>query len=136
MSHYTTIQTQFRELPILLSSLQQMGFQHVECHEQAQPLYGYQGDRRPETAEVIIRREHIGRAANDVGFKRQESGEFRATISEYDRRTRCNDQWLRELNRTYAYHLVRDQAREQDLVIEEEKTLENGDVVIVLSERG
>ena len=136
MSHYTVIQTQIREVPILLRSLQEMGFQHVEFHEQAQHLFGYEGDQRPETAEIIIRREYIDEVANDVGFKRQESGEFQAIVSEYDRQARCDDAWLAQLNRTYAYNLIRDQASEQNLIFEEEETLENGDLVIILSERG
>ena len=136
MSHYTQIRTQIRELPILLDGLAEMGFNTVECHEQAQHLLGYRGDLRPETAEVIIRREFIGPAANDVGFKRQDAGEFQAIISEYDRGTRCNAAWLQELNRRYAYNLIHDQAREQNLIVEEEQMLENGDVVIILSERG
>jgi len=136
MSHYTQIRTQIREVPMLLKVLAEMGFNTVECHEQAQQLYGYQGDLRPETAEVIIRRKFIGPLANDVGFKRQDSGEFQAIISEYDGRTRCNATWLQELNRRYAYNLIHDQAKEQNLIIEEEQTLENGDIVIILSERG
>jgi hypothetical protein len=42
----------------------------VEYHEVAQHLFGYGGDRRPETAEVIIRRQHIG-AASNVEFPRK-----------------------------------------------------------------
>ena len=136
MSHYTLIQTEIRKQAILLQSLHELGYAEVECHEYAQPLFGYQGDRRPETAEVIIRRNRIGAAANDVGFKRQESGDFQAIISEYDRRTHCNETWLQNLNRTYAYNVIQDQVREQDLIVEEEQTLENGDTVIILSERG
>jgi hypothetical protein len=43
---------------------------------------------------------------------------------------------MQQVNRQYAYNLIRDQAREQNLIVEEEQTLENGDVVILLSERG
>jgi hypothetical protein len=136
MSHYTTIRTQIREATILVEALREMGFQQVECHEEPQHLFGYQGDQRPEMAEVIIRRQFIGAAANDVGFRRQDSGEFEAIISEYDRHTRCNAGWLQELNRRYAYNLIHEQAREQNLIVEEEQTLENGDVIILLSERG
>ena len=136
MSHYTTIRTQIRERPILISALNAMGFPQVEIHEQPQPLFGYQGDRRQETAEVIIRRQWVGATSNDVGFTRTASGEFEAIISEFDRRSRCSEEWLQELNRRYAYDLIHDQAREQNLIVEEEQTLENGDVVILLSERG
>jgi hypothetical protein len=136
MSHYTRIQTRLREVRILLRVLGEMGFKQDECHEQAQPLVGHLGDRRRETAEVIIRRQFIGDASNDVGFKRDESGEFQAIISGYDRGTLCNAAWLQELNRRYACHLIREQAREQNLIVEEEQTLENGDTIIILSERG
>ena len=78
-----------REGAFLVQSLRDMGYKKVEVHEQAQQLYGYQDDLRPETAEVIIRRQYIGSAANDVGFKRQPSGEFEAIISEFDRRAHC-----------------------------------------------
>jgi hypothetical protein len=112
-----------------------MGFPNVERHEEAEHLYGYQSDRRPETAEVIIRRKDIGPASNDIGFKREASGEFQAIISEYDR-SRFSQTWLQELNKHYAYNVIMNQAREQNLIVEEEQTLENGDVIIVLSERG
>ena len=125
-----------REGAFLVQSLRDMGYKKVEVHEQAQQLYGYQDDLRPETAEVIIRRQYIGSAANDVGFKRQPSGEFEAIISEFDRRTHCGPSWLKELNRRYAYAVIQDQICEQNLVVEEELTLTNGDVVITLSERG
>jgi len=136
MSHYTLIRTRIREVPILLSALHKMGYSQVEHHEKAEHLFGFQGDRRPETAEVIIRRQYIGAASNDVGFKRQESGEFQAIVSEFDRHQTCSEKWLQELNRHYAYDLVKEQAREQNLILEEEQEMENGDVVIVLSERG
>lgn len=135
MSHFIKIRTQIREESILVECLGKMGFAHVERHEEAQHLFGYQGDRRPETAEVIVRRKDIGAASNDIGFKRQSSGEYEAIISEFDRR-RFSETWLQELNRNYAYSVIQEQVREQHLIVEEERTLENGDLVIVLSERG
>lgn len=136
MSHYTCIRTAIREVPFLVEALHEMGFADVEVHEKAQHLYGYQGDLRPETAEVIIRRKYIGAAANDVGFKRQESGEFEAVISEFDRRNRCNAAWLQELNHRYGYKVVKEQMRVEDRILESEARLENGDIILVYSERG
>jgi len=138
MSHYTVIQTQVREVPALVAALQAMGYKNVEVHEQAQPLYGYQGDRRPESAEVIIRRQYVGGAANDVGFKRQASGEFQAIISEFDRRAHCPPSWLQRLNYEYARNLIEDQMQrevENDRIVERE-TLPNGSLVWTISERG
>jgi hypothetical protein len=135
MSHYQQIKCRIREAPLLLESLREIGYAAVEYHEQADHLYGYQGDRRPETAEVIIRREYVGRMSNDIGFKRQEDGEFNAIISEYDR-TRYNAAWLQELNQRYAYKVVMAYAHDADLIVENEQTRENGEIVILLSERG
>jgi hypothetical protein len=113
-----------------------MGYRHVEVHEQAQPLYGYQGDRRPESAEVIIRREFVGRAANDIGFQRGPTGEFLAIISEYDRRAHCPETWLQRLHQLYSYNVAHEEAREKCLVKESEEHLANGDIILLFAERG
>src|SRR4028118_1606499 len=78
MSHFTCIKTQIKNQDALVKALADVGFKDVEVHETAQHLYGYQGDVRQQTAEVIIRREYIGRVSNDMGFKRQENGQFEA----------------------------------------------------------
>ena len=67
MSHFTRIKTRITEAKALVMALADVGFKTVEDHEAAQPLYGYQGDQRAQTAEVIIRRKFIGRASNDIG---------------------------------------------------------------------
>jgi hypothetical protein len=102
MSHFTRIRTKLRDAATLVAALETMGFSSVEVHDQPQSLYGYQGDVRPETAEVIIRRRHVGRASNDIGFARRPDGSLEAIISEYDRR-RYAAAWLTELTRAYSY---------------------------------
>ena len=56
----------------------------IEIHKEPQALYGYQGDIRSEKAHIIIRRQNVGTAANDLGWERQPDGTYRAWISEYD----------------------------------------------------
>jgi hypothetical protein len=112
-----------------------MSFPEVEVYEEPHHLFGFQGDQMADTAEVIVRRKFVGRLSNDIGFKLQESGEYQAIISEYDRR-KYSPAWLQNLSQRYSYNLVKEQAREQSLVVEEEQELENGDIVILLSERG
>jgi hypothetical protein len=87
----------------LVKALADMGFNNVEVHGTPQHLYGYQGDVRPETAEVIIRRQNIGVGSNDIGFKRQEDGRFQAIISEYDR-ANYSPEWLNRLTQRYDYY--------------------------------
>jgi hypothetical protein len=73
----------------------------VENHRTSQHLFGYAGDQRKETAEVIVRREFVGGASNDLGFKRQESGRFSPIISAFDSRYH-NAAWLDELSQRYS----------------------------------
>ena len=132
MSHFTCIKTQIKHQDALVQALADVGFKTVEVHETAQHLYGYQGDVRPQTAEVIIRRQHIGRWSNDIGFKRQADGHFEAIISDYDRPT-YSQQWLNGLTQRYGYHALMATAPEQGFSIEEEETLEDGTIRVVVA---
>jgi hypothetical protein len=102
LSHFTRIRTQLRDPETLVAALAAVGHRQVEVHEQPQTLYGYRGDARPERAEVIVRRRHIGSASNDIGFARQPDGSFEAIISEYDRST-YDTRWLAKLTHSYGY---------------------------------
>jgi hypothetical protein len=132
MSHFTCIKTQIKHQDALLKALADIGFKEVEVHETAQHLYGYQGDVRSQTAEVIIRRQYIGSASNDIGFKRQKDGQFEAIISEYDRH-KYSQAWLNGLTQRYGYHMLLEAAPEQGFTIEEEETLEDGTIRVVVA---
>src|SRR5205823_5359384 len=69
------------------------------------PLYGYQGDRRTETAAVVVRRQHVGVGSNDLGFARTPEGYF-PIISDYDRRTLLAGRFLPRLRVAYAERVV------------------------------
>lgn len=102
MSHFTRVRTRLRDADLLAAALTNVGFAQVEIHDEPQTLYGYRGDARPERAEIIVRRQHIGRASNDIGFARQPDGSFEAIISEYDRR-RYDHRWLAQLTQAYGH---------------------------------
>lgn len=102
MSHFTRVRTSLRDAEVLAAALRRMGFAQVEAHEQPQTLYGYRGDPRPERAEVIVRRQYIGQASNDIGFARQPDGTLEAIISAYDR-SRYNAKWLAKLTQEYGH---------------------------------
>jgi hypothetical protein len=102
VSKYGQYSTVMRDGKFLCAALNAMGFT-FEAHEQAQPLYGYRGDQRDETAHVIIRRHDTGiGASNDIGFVREPDGSYRAIISEYDRGAKFNDSWLGKLKQEYT----------------------------------
>jgi Protein of unknown function (DUF1257) len=120
MSHFTQLRTQITDVDALVRALADVGFNVVEVHETASPLYGFGGDVRPQTAEVVIRRNYIGWGSNDIGFKRLADGTFVAIISEYDRH-KYSQQWLDRLTQRYAYRVALAKLTEQgfDLIAEE-----------------
>lgn len=87
-----------------MASLAELGFAEVEEGEDL-PLYGYHGDRRSDTAALVVRRHHIGSASNDLGFARTADGYF-PIISEYDKRTLLAGQFLPRLRVAYAERVV------------------------------
>lgn len=108
MSHFLDFETQITDPIALGKALIRVGNphqtkmtvwneKHIEVHEKAQHLYGYQNDVREQTAHVIVRRCHVGSASNDFGFVRDEKGFYHAIISEYDRNCGFKPEWLTKL---------------------------------------
>ena len=104
MSAYITLATPMIDQECLVAALADMGFgaDRVEVHHESVPLVGYEGERRNRTAHVVIRRQHVGDASNDIGFERRPTG-FRVHVSDYDR-TQYGRAWLRELQARYEHH--------------------------------
>ena len=100
MSHYTRVRTKLNDATLLVAALNELGYPAAEVHGQPQQLFGYQGDRRPERAEVIVRREHIGSASNDIGFARQADGSFEAIGFDAHRH---DAHWLDRLTQSYGH---------------------------------
>jgi len=73
---------QFRDLRLLKAALGDLGFTALEEGTQL-PLYGYRGDQRAERAELVIRRQHLTRASNDLGFQKTKDG-YIPVVSEYE----------------------------------------------------
>ncbi len=94
---------------LLLAALADLGYAEVEEGE-ALPLYGYQGDRRAETAEIVVRRKHLGSASNDLGFARTPAG-YVPIVSEYDQRVLHGGQLLVKLRTAYSERVVEEVRR-------------------------
>lgn len=91
--------TAFKDRECLLNALAECGYGTVEEGE-ALSLYGYQGDRRPETAQIVVRRKFIGSASNDLGFQITDAG-YVPVISEYDQRYMMQGKFLTNLRTNY-----------------------------------
>jgi hypothetical protein len=135
MSHFSKITTQITDRDCLVRALADLGFGEgkVEVNEVAQHLYGYRGDKRPQKAEVILRRKYVGRASNDIGFALSaQTGTYEAIISEFDEQSNgYNQKWLSKLTQRYSYHLVMKQAELAGYSLVEQ-TDEQGEIHLTL----
>ena len=104
MSAYITLATPMTDQKCLLDALLDLGFSadQVEVHPEGTALVGYMGDRRQQKAHVVIRRNNVGAASNDIGFERTPTG-FRAHVSNYDH-PRYGGGWLSRLTESYDKH--------------------------------
>jgi len=101
----------------------------------AKNLYGYQGDQRAQTAEVIVRRDTkggLGRSSNDLGFKRNAEGNYEALISEYDTGVLGRD-FVPRLQDAYAEINTKKTALIQGLRFVQKTTNELGEIQLEFS---
>ena len=133
MSHYSEVQIELTDEGCLMAALDSLGFKgKVEVHKEAQPIYGYQGDVRDQKAHVIIRRQHVGPAANDLGFERQPDGKYRVWVSDYDRKyNRYDDTWMGRLKQAYGVEKAKAEAKKRGYRITEQKQ-EDGRIRLVM----
>ena len=99
----------FKDRRLLLAALADLGYTEVEEGE-ALALYGYMGDRRPETAEIVVRRAYLGLASNDLGFARTPDG-YIPVIGEYDQRVLHGGQLLVKLRTAYHERVIEEVKR-------------------------
>lgn len=89
----------FKDRECLLNALSECGYETVE-EGASLSLYGYQGDKRTETAQIVVRRKFIGSASNDLGFQKTDNG-YVPVISEYDQRYMMQGRFLTALRTNY-----------------------------------
>ena len=122
-SEYHQQQTVYKDGECLKGALGDMGYTEVETHEIAQPLFGYHGDMRPEKANIIVRRKHVGSAANDVGFIKSADGTYSAIISEFDSH-KHNSDWMKALKQHYTERVDNKLAKKTGLQFLSRKVVE------------
>jgi hypothetical protein len=129
MSHFVHIRTQIREREHLTQALRDLHYRFREGQNHV--VRGWMGNR--ETAEIIV---DTG-SQYDIGFRRQaEEFEIVADWWGVEHQTQIRQQqFVQQVNRQYSYNLIQAQAQEQELLKVSEEEMENGDLVIVFSER-
>ena len=94
MSHFTVVEIEATDAVCLIEAVEVLGYKgKIEVHDRPVTLIGYDGrprllDGQEVRAEIVVRRQHLWEAANDIGFARQPDGRYVAYISEYDRNVR------------------------------------------------
>ena len=136
MSEYAQYEGEYVDRDCLVNALVEQGYarEHIEVHETPQQLIDFQGhathylDPAGDKAEIIVRRNHVGGAANDLGFKKQENGKFAPIISRYDT-GKHNTKWLDGLKRSYTDGVMQKAAKRMGLKLKSRTTV-NGKLVV------
>ena len=130
ISEYTVIQVEYSDPECIKASLKELGYTFEDHKTEAQSLQGYQGDNRVQTANIIIRRRHVGAAANDVGFKKKANGKYELIISQYDRSGQTGTNFMQRMKQLYAKHKTLKQLKKMGKTVTSVKTTADGRIKI------
>lgn len=135
MSEFNVVNVQFKDGDCLVESLQELGYK-CEVHESGAHLKGYMGDQRQQVANIIIRKEHIGRASNDLGFAKKADGTYDMIISEYDMAAKHGKVFTETLKQIYGKNMALRTTKRLGLSTMSVKTDEQGKIRIRLLDYG
>jgi len=136
MSEYLLVETEMDEGEAIKAALKEMGYVFEE-HKEAQNLYGFRGDKRKQKAHIIVRRQHVGSAANDVGFVKDADGKYELIISQFDRGTgqKQGQDFMKNIKQIYGKHSVLIKSKRLGLTFRNQKT-DGGKIKIKCSYMG
>lgn len=129
MSKYHEQKTVYKDAECLVKALGDQGYTNVEVYERAQQLYDFQG--RPthyvmvggDLANIVVRRQYVPGASNDIGFTLQADGTYSALISQYDSH-RHGTEWMAALKMSYTEHADMKLAKKNGLQLLSRKVVE------------
>ena len=136
MSRYHRTSTIYKDRECLVEALHDMGYQNVEVNDEAQQLIDYHGhathytDPTGDKANVIVRRQHIDSAANDLGFVfNKQTGVFDQVVSEFDS-GKHNASWLKQLEVNYAHRRVLKTTKRLGFHLKYKPVRKNGKIIL------
>jgi hypothetical protein len=104
MSAYKIVVIDITEIDYVIEGLLAIGIpaEMIEIHDIPQSLVGYEGSKRGQKANVIVRRANVnkllsGGASNDIGFEKKD-GKITVHVSDYDQK------WWRKKSETFLQH--------------------------------
>jgi len=120
MSHFTTIKVQIKDGQVLAESLGELGYEVLQNVE----VRGYQGNKT--TAEYVIRQSN----GYDLGFRR--SGDNYELVADFWGAAIDETAFVNTVNQKYAHKMLMQSVVDQGFNVEEEETLEDGTVRVVV----
>jgi len=120
MSHFSAIKVQIKNGEILQEVLQELGYQV----EQNTTVRGYLGNKT--NAEYVIRQNN----GYDLGFRR--NGENYELVADFWGAKINQQQFVNSINQKYGYKALMQSVKEQGFNVEEEETLRDGTVRVVV----
>jgi len=126
MSHYTTTELVVNDVNSFVDAIvecwesargHKITREDVEVLDEPDHLYGFQNDRRDQKANVIIRRDKVGNASNDIGFMIKD-GKATAFISEFDS-SKYSQKWQGKVKQRYSINVTKKAAIKKGWKIEE-----------------
>lgn len=121
MSHFTTIKVQIKNGEILHQCLQELGYK-VECDTQVR---GYNGDLTD--AEYVIRQPN----GYDLGFRR--NGENYELVADFWGARINRKEFIDSIGQKYAHKTLMATVKAEGFNVEEEETLADGTVRVVVA---
>lgn len=121
MSHFTTIKVEIKNGEILHQCLQELGYR-VERNTYVR---GYRGDRTD--ADYVIRQDN----GYDLGFRRQE--ENYELVADFWGARISQQQFINSISQKYAHKTLMATVQEQGFNVEEEETLADGTMRVVVA---
>lgn len=129
MSEFNIVEVQYKDEACLVASLEELGYK-CDIHNEAKNLRGYQDDIREQKANLIIKKENIGSASNDIGFLRKKDGTYEMIISEYDIKCKHGKKFTETLKQIYGKNMTLKAAAKLGLKHVSTKTDEKGKIHI------
>ncbi|WP_017304767.1 DUF1257 domain-containing protein [Spirulina subsalsa] len=120
MSHFTTIKVQIKNGEVLQEVLQELGYRVEENAE----VRGYKG--MTTQADYVIRQSN----RYDLGFRR--NGDNYELIADFWGSQINQQEFLNRVNQKYAHKTLLATVQEQGFQVEEQETLEDGTVRVLV----
>lgn len=121
MSHFTTIKVQIKNAEILHECLEELGYQV----DRNAFVRGYNGDKTE--AEYVIRQSN----GYDLGFRRD--GENYELVADFWGARINQQQFVNSITQKYAHKTLMATVQAEGFNVEEEQTLEDGTVRVVVA---